>query len=305
MRITLRLEFQAGSKEEKLPYAAEDFPYVASRAELDYYRESSVPWHWHSAIELFYMESGGIRYHTPLGTAVFPAGSAGMVNSNVLHMTEILTRREENVQLLHIFDSSLISGGHGSAIEKKYVMPVIASSQIEMISLDPDRPEQAAVIDLIRGAFLPAEDEIGYEIKIREALSQIWIRLFELCGPLIQESAQPADRTVDKVKLMMAYIHEHYAEKISIPELAETAFLSERECYRVFRNHLHMTPAEYIRSYRMRTAGQLLADTRMPVTEVGYACGLGNASYFGRNFREFTGYTPLQYRRKWQNKDKT
>ena len=34
MRITRSLEFQAGSKEEKLPYAAEDFPYVASRAEL-------------------------------------------------------------------------------------------------------------------------------------------------------------------------------------------------------------------------------------------------------------------------------
>lgn len=33
------------------------------------------------------------------------------------------------------------------------------------------------------------------------------------------------------------YIHEHYSKKISIPELARTAFLSERECYRVFQNH--------------------------------------------------------------------
>ena len=42
----------------------------------------------------------------------------------------------------------------------------------------------------------------------------------------------------------------------------------------------------------------------MQITEIGYACGLGNASYFGKLFREFTGYTPLQYRRKWQNTNK-
>lgn len=54
MRITRNLEFQIGSKEEKLPYSTADFPYVASRAELDYYRESFVPWHWHNAVELFY-----------------------------------------------------------------------------------------------------------------------------------------------------------------------------------------------------------------------------------------------------------
>ena len=64
MRITRNLEFQTGSKEEKLPYETTDFPYVASQAELDDYREPFVPWHWHNAIELFYMESGQLKYHT-------------------------------------------------------------------------------------------------------------------------------------------------------------------------------------------------------------------------------------------------
>ncbi len=49
MRITRSLEFQTGSKEEKLPYDTPDFPYLASRAELDFYREPFVPWHWHMA----------------------------------------------------------------------------------------------------------------------------------------------------------------------------------------------------------------------------------------------------------------
>ena len=71
MRITRNLEFQTGSKEEKLPYETTDFPYVASQAELDDYREPFVPWHWHNAIEMFYMESGQLKYHTPNETMVF------------------------------------------------------------------------------------------------------------------------------------------------------------------------------------------------------------------------------------------
>ena len=110
MRITRNLEFMTGSKEEKLPYRTPDFPYIASQAELDYYRERFVPWHWHRAIELFYIESGEIQYCTPHKTAVFPAGTAGMVNSNVLHMTKIRSHREKNIQLLHIFDVSLLAG---------------------------------------------------------------------------------------------------------------------------------------------------------------------------------------------------
>ena len=96
-RITRSFEFQIGSKEEKLPYTDPSFPYIASRAELDFYCEpfTFVPWHWHNAIELFYMESGVLKYYTPNKTLLFPSGSARMFNGNVLHMTQIQTRREK------------------------------------------------------------------------------------------------------------------------------------------------------------------------------------------------------------------
>ena len=303
MRIIRSLEFQNGSKEEKLPYDTPDFPYLASRAELDFYHELFVPWHWHNAIELFYMESGGLKYYTPHQNLAFPAGSAGMVNVNVLHKTQVQTNTKNNIQLLHIFDPQLLAGAHGSLIEQKYIAPIVTAPQIELIALSPNEPEQAAVIDLIRAAFAISEEELGYEFKIREALSRIWIELFQLCAPVLKEKSQAVDMTTDKVKGMMAYIHEHYAEKISIRELASAVFLSERECYRVFQNHLHMTPVDYIRSYRIQIACQMLAESRMPITEVGIACGMGNSSYFGKIFREVTGYTPRQYRCKWQDKN--
>ena len=303
MRIIHGLEFQTGSKEEKLPYDTPDFPYLASRAELNSFREPFVPWHWHNAIELFYMESGELNYYTPHKNVLFSAGSAGMVNANVLHKTQVQMHTEDSVQLLHIFDPRLLAGTHGSLIDQKYISPILTASQIELIALSPEEPAQAAAIELIRAAFSLSEDELGYEFRIREALSRIWIELFQMCAPLLQEKSQAKDAAADKVKGMMVYIHEHYAEKISVRELASSVFLSERECYRVFQNHLHMTPADYIRSYRIQIACQMLAESRAPITEVGISCGMDNSSYFGKVFREATGYTPRQYRRKWQDKN--
>ena len=97
------IEFYTGSKEELLPGFEKDFPYIASRAELDKYIGHYVPWHWHKTVELFYMESGSIEYDTPGGKLLFPAGSGGIVNSNVLHMTKTISQKEKNIQLLHYF----------------------------------------------------------------------------------------------------------------------------------------------------------------------------------------------------------
>jgi hypothetical protein len=98
------IEFYTGSKEELLPGFEKDFPYIASRAELDKYIGHYVPWHWHKTVELFYMESGSIEYDTPGGKLLFPAGSGGIVNSNVLHMTKAISQKEKNIQLIHIDD---------------------------------------------------------------------------------------------------------------------------------------------------------------------------------------------------------
>lgn len=303
MKNIQSIEFYTGSKEELLPGFSNDFPYIASRSELDKYIGRRVPWHWHRTVELFYMESGSLEYYTPGGKILFPAGSGGMVNSNVLHMTKAISQTEKNSQLLHIFDVSLIAGEQGSRIEQKYITPIVAAPQIEIIPIFPGNAVQDKLLKLIFGAFRFSGDEFGYEMKLREILAEIWLMIFELSRPML-EGCGEHNKNNDKIKLMMVYIHEHYPEKISIPDLAASAYLSERECFRVFHDHLHMTPLEYINSYRLQIACQMLAKGKEPVTAVSHACGLGSSSYFGKVFREYAHCTPLEYRRKWQDYDR-
>jgi len=289
------IEFHAGSKEELLPDFVPDFPYIASCVELGKY---VVPWHWHKAVEIFYMQKGILEYYTPKGKMTFPTGSGGMINSNVLHRTRPQEESEKNIQLLHIFDTSFIAGQQGSRIEQRYITPIIAAPQVEIIALYPDDPAQARLLNTIRESFTLVENDFGYEIKLRAVLSEIWFQLLSMSLTLLKETGD-YNKTNDKIKLMMIYIHEHYAEKISIAKIAAAAFSSERECFRAFRDCLHMTPAEYIKSYRLQMACYLLAKSRETITFISHACGLGSSSYFGRVFRENIGCTPIEYRRKW------
>lgn len=302
MKNIQSIERNDSSKEELLPNFAEDFPYIATCAQMCHYQDSYIPWHWHRTVELFYIQSGTLEYTTPKGKWTFPAGSGGMVNSNVLHSTNFQHTKNSTVQLLHLFDPAFLAGGHGSRMETKYILPLTTAPGVELIPLFPEDPEQADILAKIHEAFELSEQEWGYELKLREMLSRIWLKLFDLARPGMQQDGKNSD---DKIKALMVYIHEHYQDAIRVEELAESVHISKRACFRLFQDNLHTTPVEYIRSYRLQTACQMLVNTTDSVTQIAYRCGLGSSSYFGKVFREAYHCTPLEYRRAWHDHDKT
>ncbi len=297
MKDIWEVRFHAGSKEELLPDFDPAFPYIASRVELDRYPGRAAPWHWHGAVELAYTQAGCVRYHTPGGVTFCPAGSAALVNANVLHMT---TAEPGTVQLLHIFDPSLLAPPE-SRVAQRYLAP-LTTSQMELLALSPDDPCQARALEMVQTAFQLSPDEFGYELRLRNALGELWLALLELARPAL-DRADGRETPSNKVKEMMIYIHEHFGEKLSIADVAGAAFLSERACFRAFRACLHTTPTEYIKSYRLQQACRLLRQSDAPLTQIGQLCGLGSSSYFGKTFRDTMGCTPSQYRHRWRNID--
>lgn len=296
-----KFEMQTQNKEEIIPSFSENFPYIATCAELDRYLPQGAPWHWHRTVELFYVKSGCVEYSTPNGKWTFPAGSGGMVNANVLHASGISPANQPNTQLIHQFDPVFLAGAAGSSLERKYILPVTTSA-LELIPLYPEDNRQKAVLDKVQQAFSLDDRSWGYEFALRQALTEIWLALFALAGPELEE--KPNNAGVDaNIKAMMVYVHEHYGQPISIDALAQSAHVSRRVCFRLFREKLHMTPVAYIREYRLQKACQMLAQTQQSITQIAYNCGLGSSSYFGKQFRAYTGCTPQEYRRVWHDRD--
>ena len=77
MKRIKQIQFHAGSQEELLPDFQADFPYIASRAELDWYVERFVPWHWHKGWNFFILTAEQLNIIFQVEKWCFRLGAVG------------------------------------------------------------------------------------------------------------------------------------------------------------------------------------------------------------------------------------
>ena len=110
----------------------------------------------------------------------------------------------------------------------------------------------------------------------------------------------PLDRKENSVQIRMQkilrYIEEHYAEDITLADLAKSANISKSECSRCFKLSLNTTPYKYLAEYRLLKAAQLLTKTNEPIGNIAASVGFHQMSHFWKCFKEKTGCSPKAYR---------
>lgn len=96
-------------------------------------------------------------------------------------------------------------------------------------------------------------------------------------------------------------INECYNEELTLDELSVRVGRSKYHLSRAFRDYYHVTPGAYLTSVRLARAKELLAETDLPVREIGRRVGLSNSAYFTTLFKQRFGYSPKEYRALRQN----
>lgn len=103
-----------------------------------------------------------------------------------------------------------------------------------------------------------------------------------------------APRTAEAV----AYISEHYAQAVRIETLARLCHLSESEFSCIFHQEHGTSYRRFLLSYRIAMARDLLAEPQASVSQVAYAVGFNDLSYFGRMFRRLVGEPATRYQQR-------
>ncbi len=91
------------------------------------------------------------------------------------------------------------------------------------------------------------------------------------------------------------FVGQHYAEKFAAAAIAAHCGLSRFQFSRSFHSVYGITFREYLLRFRILEACKRLRGGGMPVTEIAYAVGFHDGSYFARMFRRYTGVLPSQY----------
>lgn len=256
-----------------------------------------VPWHWHEEVEFKYVESGSLRMRTEKDEFILHAGEACFTNMNIMEMSEAMDRTQDTNVITFVFHPALISGHFQSIYEKKYVRPVLTNRQIKVIKITSETESGAAICKgLLKVSRL--YDQGNTELQIRNLLSEIWLHLIKEIE--IHLNSQPAEslRSKDRIRYMLQYIYTHYAEKITLEDIAASANISEREALRTFKKALDKAPFDYLNEYRLDKARELLETSDLTVTEIAVSTGFSDSAYFGKVFRKYFESTPGNYRKK-------
>ena len=105
------------------------------------------------------------------------------------------------------------------------------------------------------------------------------------------------DKFVEQYRMpSLQYMHDHYADEISMSQLAAMENYNVSYYTNWFRKKIGCTPSDYLKMLRIEKAKEILTTTRYRIIDVAMQVGYTNNSSFTRAFGAVTGMTPNQYR---------
>lgn len=94
-----------------------------------------------------------------------------------------------------------------------------------------------------------------------------------------------------------AFIRDNLEKDLSIRLIAQKINVSKSVLYKRFRERFGCTVGGYINKKRVEQAKKLLGTTSLSMEEISQQCGFSSASYFTKIFKQYTGITPLKFRK--------
>lgn len=139
------------------------------------------------------------------------------------------------------------------------------------------------------------EDRELTELAYKVADTENYIRCINLIEQfLLHRLIVCSDYNIDRLSVVIQDINLN--PYLDVCKLADTACLSTKQFTRIFTEYIGTSPKEFLRIIRVqRTLFLLQQNPQCNFAQVAYSCGFSDQSHMIREFKLFTGYTPLEY----------
>ena len=261
-------------------------------------KKQIITWHWHEELEFVYVLDGELEYWTA-GKRICLRRTEGIfVNANVMH--QVTVRKVTGYVRYQVFMlRPEFLAEEGSLLHKKYICPVLYDHKFQAAVLHQESEMQRKVLeDMQEMDRIQDKKAFGYEMAFRNKMAEMWIDFIYMLGVEPESAKLRTSEKEERLKKMLAFIHQEYGNEISLSDIADAAKVSKREALRCFQEEIHISPGAYLKEYRLQMACTMLRNTSETITTVSQNCGFHSASYFGKVFRSQMGCTPYEFKNK-------
>lgn len=280
---------------EIVHYEHTGIPLYIHTADLAAYPGMSAPCHWHDDIEWVYIISGKMYYYINGKRILLNEKDSLMVNARQMHYGYSYKKQDCHF-LCILFHPSLF--GSNKTLLQKYVTPVIENTSCEYLYFHSKQARGQQIAEYLEQIHsLKAEEAPAYEMQAIAVMFQLWSSLLQHRDLVIEDSQNERNSDLEIQKNMVSFIYQHYAEQISLNEIAASGNVSRSKCCLIFKHYLQQSPVDFLNTFRLKTSCRLLQNTEKSITEIAFSCGFHHLSYFSKLFMKNFGCTPREYRK--------
>ena len=274
----------------------QELPLVIEKENLDTHKQDELA-HWHNSFELIEVVEGKFYCNVDGSEFLINKGNICIINRGRLH--HIYTE-DYNASMCRkktiIFNPDYFIKDQN--IYKKYILPLLEKDAFAHIQFNIKKGIGLDINTLMKEIeALEDEKPIGYELEEYSLIYKV-IRYLYLAYQSSKQSIHTTyDANVQIQRNMTSFIHEYFNSKIGLEDIAEAGQVSKSTCIRLFHKYIGKSPIDFLNNYRLQMSAEKLVATSEQITEIAYACGFGQPSYFNRLFLKEYNMTPNQYRK--------
>lgn len=275
---------------ENVAYNEPGFPAYIKKEQLSSYPDFRAVSHWHDDLEFILILKGQMYYDVNGEKISLQTGEGIFVNSCCFHYGYSDLHNE--CRFICILLSPQLLSVNTYSIEN-HLNPLIKNIHFPYLKLNPSIQWQNSILrDL----------EILYEYNVNQIQPFIILEKFAHIFRLLSENMNffpDHDKNTEDIlalTAMIGYVQKNHSNKILLKDISSAGNCCKTKCTSLFQKYLATSPILYLNRYRLEKSISLLRNTTMSVTEIAYACGFSNTSYFCELFHMYYNTTPRKFR---------
>lgn len=271
--------------------ATADFP-----LEIYYFKpmvlyDTLLPFYRHPELEIVLIHRGTTELHTTEKVWQLSQGDIAFICPNTLHRF-----RPVDMGLIELslkFPQELITLPPQNFFQSSFVSPLWKGSLSLPLRIQNDHPAHRRIWDALSPLHPDREDTPGYREELLQAMFTVCTAIAPHCTLLEIPQVTPSGA----IEACTRYLHRHYTEKLTLPQIAEQAGLHPNYLCARFKKVMGKTIYSYLTDIRLEHAKGLLVTSELSASEIAQKCGFHSVGFFIKKFKTRYNMTPKQYQK--------